>query len=123
VTNLNLNRRGAPGSGCQASNVVQKIMNHEFRKTHLIQAALQQRGVPIATIHTFLEWLAASVRSTQEFEKWNEKLDDDGIKMLTIMLSKGGADFCDACLEALFESITAIHGIPRAELVARARLN
>ena len=98
-------------------------MIHEFKKTHLIQAALQHRGVSIDSIQTFLAWLPSAARSTEEFEKWNEKLDDDGIKMLTIMLGENGRDFCDAALEALFESVTSSHGITRSELMARASIN
>lgn len=98
-------------------------MNQEFRRTHLIHAALQQKGAPITFINTFLDKLKGLAKSPEDFDQWNEKLDDKGIQLLTTMLGPKGAPFCDMAIESLFTMITSRYGITRAELEAMARFN
>lgn len=98
-------------------------MNQEFRRTHLIQAALQQKGAPLTFINTFLDKLKGVAKSPEEFDQWNEKLDDKGIQLLTVMLGPKGAPYCDLAIDTLFSTITSRYGITRAELDAMSRFN
>jgi hypothetical protein len=103
--------------------VRKRIMNQEFRRTHLIQAALQQKGAPITFINTFLDKLKQLAKSPEEFDQWNEKLDHQGIQALTMMLGPQGGVLCDAALDGLFATIAQRYGITRAELDAMSMFN
>jgi len=95
----------------------------EFRKTHLIQAALQQKGAPMSAINSFMEKLKGLAKSPEAFDQWNEKLDQKGIQVLTIMLGPQGAALSDVVLGGMFETITQKYGITRAELEALTQFN
>ena len=98
-------------------------MTQEFRRSHLIHAALQQRGAPQSFIREFLAKLEDLATSPEDFQKWNQLLDDRGIQLLTMMLTPKGDSLCDTILEDLFSSIVKHYSISPEELQTMSKFN
>ena len=98
-------------------------MSDEFRKIHIIQVALQQKGAPPGAIQDMLAKFESMAKSPEDFEKWNEELDEKGIQVMTMMLQPGGEDLCDTALQTMFDAIVTHYGITQAELEEAFRWN
>jgi hypothetical protein len=71
---------------------------HTFYRIDLVRVALQQRGASVAEINLILHQLNKAV-DPAEFAKWNQRLDDKGVKVLAMMLTPEGNPLVDHCLQ------------------------
>src|SRR5262245_46707569 len=97
-------------------------MSTEFRRIHLLQAALQVKGASEVEIEMIKDGFAKL--AGDKFDAWNQPLDERGVAVLRMMLGDGGAPYAEATIKSFFGHLTAHHKISAEELlqVLKARL-
>ncbi len=97
-------------------------METEFRRIHLLRAALQVKGATQFEIEDLIRKVTAMGGSG--FDGWNQPLDDQGMKLLTCILHENGQPYAEVVLNGFLELLTQRYGITGEEIkrVLRARL-
>ena len=96
--------------------------NQEWRRIHLLQAALQVKGATQVEIQEFLQ--KVEKMGGEKFAAWNQLLDPKGMQFLVSILDKNGKQYADIVLQGFLEQTKAHFQITSDEIywAVKARL-
>jgi hypothetical protein len=91
--------------------------NNEFRRIHLIQAAMQGLGRSMDEITLFLAWVE-SLCGAEQFAEFNQLLTEDETIALCDLLEPDERELCERTMQDFFRILRDRFGISDADFAA-----